>query len=657
MKHKLLILTRNPVAKVGIASYLSSLFGQYLTIVSTRIADLKPEDMEDAGCILYTTGELKEQMPFSIPDSVKQLVCMRTFNHTYLQRILQIPPGSFVYLVNDTVDTTYEIMEQLKEYGFSQYHFLPYLPGTGEVRKDIQYCVTPGEVHLVPSFIHQVIDIGNRIVDISTINELIAVFKLPSSLADEVTKNYLNHIIQIQKLSNQQLSQALDMKEITRGILENASEGLCLLNQSGKIELCNSLFLRMTGIKERDIQEKIFSRLLEEAGIIYDYPSQNDGIAVHNGEEAFRMWFQDFSIADSRQVRLIHTNPLQDAQFPTRITKLCDFSYFSTVNPLQLHMLDTARRVSVNDFPIIIEGESGTEKELLAQAIHLNSRRHDGPFISLNISSLKSESAEAALIGSYEQQENGVRKKTGALEAAKEGTLLINNLQYADSELQRLLLSILKNGFFIPLGNNCSPQPLDLRLIVTSVSDLYSRVLEGKFLDELFFLLSTVSLYTIPLRQRRNDIPLLLETFLKRAFQEPGLTSKQLLTEPVLTFLNQYDWPGNVLELKNVCTYFSCIYHREPLSLSDLPGYILNQIRRREQQLDITEHRILSLIAANPRSGRSFLCDKLNEEGLQLTQANIRTSLQRLANAGYIKIHRTRGGCEITELGALVNTQ
>ena len=178
----------------------------------------------------------------AIPDSVKQLVCMRTFNHTYLQRILQIPPGSFVYLVNDTVDTTYEIMDQLKEYGFSQYHFLPYLPGIEEVRKDIQYCVTPGEVHLVPSFIRQVVDIGNRIVDISTINELIAVFKLPASLADEVTKNYLNHIIQIQKLSNQQLSQALDMKEITRGILENASEGLCLLNQSGKIELCNSLF-------------------------------------------------------------------------------------------------------------------------------------------------------------------------------------------------------------------------------------------------------------------------------------------------------------------------------------------------------------------------------------------------------------------------------
>ena len=97
--------------------------------------------------------------------------------------------------------------------------------------------------------------------------------------------------------------------------------------------------------------------------------------------------------------------------------------------------------------------------------------------------------------------------------------------------------------------------------------------------------------------------------------------------------------------------------HEYHLALSDLPGYILNQIRKHEQQLDITEHRILSLIAANPRSGRSFLCSRLKEEGIQLSEANIRTSLPRLASAGYIKVHRTRGGCEITELGGLVNTQ
>lgn len=109
--------------------------------------------------------------------------------------------------------------------------------------------------------------------------------------------------------------------------------------------------------------------------------------------------------------------------------------------------------------------------------------------------------------------------------------------------------------------------------------------------------------------------------------------------------------PGNVLELKNVCTYFSCIYHREPLSLSDLPGYILNQIRKHEQQLDITEHRILSLIAANPRSGRSFLCSRLKEEGIQLSEANIRTSLRDWPVPDISKFTGPVAADEITELG------
>ena len=148
-----------------------------------------------------------------------------------------------------------------------------------------------------------------------------------------------------------------------------------------------------------------------------------------------------------------------------------------------------------------------------------------------------------------------------------------------------------------------------------------------------------------------------METFLKRSFHEPGLSSRELLTESVLTFLNQYDWPGNVLELKK-CLYLLFLYLSQRTFVIKRPaGYILNQIRKHEQQLDITEHRILSLIAANPRSGRSFLCSRLKEEGIQLSEANIRTSLQRLASAGYIKVHRTRGGCEITELGGLVNTQ
>ena len=209
MKKKLLILTNNPVAKIGIASYLSSIFNQYLTIQSARGADITPEILEHADCILLSTENIKDNLPYPIPEQVYQLVCMRTFNHTYLHKILQIPPGSPVYLVNDTEQNANEVILQLQEYGFSQYHFLPWYPGRTDPDPGIHYGVTPGELHLVPSTLTTVIDIGNRVVDISTINEIIACFGLPTSLADEVTRNYMSHIVQVLKLSNQQLSLSL----------------------------------------------------------------------------------------------------------------------------------------------------------------------------------------------------------------------------------------------------------------------------------------------------------------------------------------------------------------------------------------------------------------------------------------------------------------
>ena len=98
---------------------------------------------------------------------------------------------------------------QLQEFGFSQYRFLPWYPGCTNPDESIHYGVTPGELHLVPSTLTTVIDIGNRVVDISTINEIIACFHLPTSLADEVTRNYMSHIVQVLKLSNQQLSLSL----------------------------------------------------------------------------------------------------------------------------------------------------------------------------------------------------------------------------------------------------------------------------------------------------------------------------------------------------------------------------------------------------------------------------------------------------------------
>ena len=107
--------------------------------------------------------------------------------------------------------------------------------------------------------------------------------------------------------------------------------------------------------------------------------------------------------------------------------------------------------------------------------------------------------------------------------------------------------------------------------------------------------------------------------------------------------------------MNNLCNYFSCIYQRERIPLSNLPGYILNQILSRQTSLDVTEKHILSLIIMSPRIGRASIQEQLLQMGITLSEGKIRTVLKRLAEDGCIKVHRTRGGCEATELGILMS--
>ena len=185
-KKTLLIITANTTAKIGMLSYLSSIFHNHLILESSRACDVTYSQISSADCILYTTHAVQAMLHerMDIPSTTHELVCTRTFNHTYLNKILQIPLGSFVYVVNDFESSTYGIIHLLREFGFSQYHFLPYYPGCGPINPDVHYALTPGEIHLVPSGIPHVINIGIRVPDISTIHAIITFFHLPGSLAD-----------------------------------------------------------------------------------------------------------------------------------------------------------------------------------------------------------------------------------------------------------------------------------------------------------------------------------------------------------------------------------------------------------------------------------------------------------------------------------------
>lgn len=309
------------------------------------------------------------------------------------------------------------------------------------------------------------------------------------------------------------------------------------------------------------------------------------------------------------------------------------FSNIMTNQVLVKNMLEYARRLALYDFPVLIQGESGTQKKMIAEAIHRASNRRQQPF--------------TVLPGTTGPQLAGI------LSSAEKGTLLIDRAEYLSLEMQDLLIEVLQHGSQESRGFQFPPSS-SFRIIATAGHDLYEDVLKGTFREELFFLLNTASIDTIPLRERRNDIPVLMEHFFQNLFHDSNLRLKDIISPSLMEFLLSYDYPGNVQELLNLTRFFFTNYAAHPLILSQLPSYIRKRLKKPLARQSAVKNSILSLIAASPRMGRSSIKEALARRGNDLSEGKLRSILKELSDEGLIKINRTRGGCEITELGMTV---
>ena len=250
MKKTMLLVSSSPSTSVGLRSYLTHIFGRYIKLEARLADDVTSELMEQFDLVLFASKGAARALETSMTPKIHFLICIRTFNFTYLNKILSIPPNSDVYLVNDSEQTTKSAIRLLSTYGFSQYHFVPYYPGCGEADYSIQYAVTLGEERYVPRHIPNVMDIGVRVADVSTIAEIASFFNLSMSIADVVTQNYLNQFVQLLKISNYQVRQTTNMNFITQSIIHNIDIGVCMVNKEHVIIMVNNPF-----VKELEIQK------------------------------------------------------------------------------------------------------------------------------------------------------------------------------------------------------------------------------------------------------------------------------------------------------------------------------------------------------------------------------------------------------------------
>ena len=222
-----------------------------------------------------------------------------------------------------------------------------------------------------------------------------------------------------------------------------------------------------------------------------------------------------------------------------------------TSNPQMLRIIDIARHVAGTDVPVLILGESGVGKEVIASFIHEQSNRSEGPFVKVNCAALPHELLESELFG-YERGAftGAIRDKIGKFEQADKGTLLLDEIGEMSPHLQAKLLHVLQDGEFSRLGGKRSVK-VNVRVLAATNKKLKEAVLKGEFRNDLYFRLNVIKLEVPPLRERREDIPLLCNNFIEKYRERYQSSVQQFPKDMMETFL-RYDWPGNVRQLENV---------------------------------------------------------------------------------------------------------
>ena len=253
-------------------------------------------------------------------------------------------------------------------------------------------------------------------------------------------------------------------------------------------------------------------------------------------------------------------------------------------SPAMQDLYKSIARLSQNDLTVMIYGESGTGKELVAKALHKYSTRSEKPFIALNMAAIPNDLIESELFGHEKGSFTGAHQKSdGKFKLAEKGTLFLDEIGDMPIDAQTRLLRVLQEGEFTPIGGKEKIQA-DTRIIAATHKNLSNLIEKGEFREDLFYRLNVVPISIPPLRERKEDIPELVNHFLDKA-KDLQLEPKKFTTES-FQILEKYQWPGNVRELENFILKLCALYTDENIMNDDLAEEILNLQKLDQQMLD-----------------------------------------------------------------------
>ncbi|MGD8672960.1 MAG: nitrogen regulation protein NR(I) [Thiogranum sp.] len=329
--------------------------------------------------------------------------------------------------------------------------------------------------------------------------------------------------------------------------------------------------VRMPGMDGFELLGKIQQRYPELPVIIITAHSDLDSAVTAYQGGAFEYLPKPFDVEEAVELTRRAVDHSRSNKEGGQVTISEEVPEIIGEAPAMQEVFRAIGRLSRSNITVLINGESGTGKELVARALHRHSPRADKPFVALNMAAIPRDLLESELFGHERGAFTGAQtQRVGRFEQSDGGTLFLDEIGDMPAEMQTRLLRVLSDGEFYRVGGH-TPIKVNVRIIAATHQNLEQRVKQGSFREDLFHRLNVIRVHLPALRERREDIGLLMRHFLQRAARELNVDPKTLLPDSE-AYLRQLDWPGNVRQMENLCRWLTVMASGQEIRIDDLPS-------------------------------------------------------------------------------------
>ncbi|HBG4838654.1 TPA: sigma 54-interacting transcriptional regulator [Clostridioides difficile] len=636
---------------------LKLVFGDSININRYFINEINDNDIINDDVILVMSVERLDKIINNILDKKKAIVVRRTFREDKIYNLLSLPQGTNVLIVNDSDETTLETISLFYKIGVTNIRPIPYMNDNNY--KNIKIAITPGVPEKVPSFISDIFDLGHRYIDISTFIEIINLLQIDSKEIQSNLVKYSEEIISLDTGIKDKYKELFLKIEELDTILNLSKDGILFTSKDGEINTYNSKVKDILDINEDIYGKYIEDIFVDSLKVLLSEKEILDKVVVFNKKyinvNKKNIYNRDekmgtyYSLQEITYIKKLEQNLTKKLREKGQIAKYT-FKDIKTNSPKMFECIDLAKKVSKSDLSILIRGESGTGKELIAQSIHNNSNRKNQPFIAVNCAAVPENLLESQLFGYDKGTFTGGLKdgKQGLFELANNGTIFLDEIGDMPLELQTKLLRVLQEKQIMPVGSH-NVINIDVRIISATNKNLEQMIDNSQFREDLYYRLNTIPINIPPLRERKEDILIIMEDLINK---------KLVITPEAKKLIQNYMWKGNIRELQNVTSYLNIMCEDIVLE-KDLPPNLRSSdnkntsLKLKYSKNDILN--ILEILILNKESdvgiGRGLILKALLDKNLQITEGKIKKIFEYLKKEELIICSSGRYGSKITQKG------